>query len=106
MVRGGAVATPLGVFSAPGLGEGVSAQLLIRPEGRRVAPADGAGATAQVMAVQLLGRLTRLRLAVAGIAEPLEALVPGVAHPQPGESVRVGADATLAFVFAEEAEAA
>jgi iron(III) transport system ATP-binding protein len=106
MVRGGAVATPLGVFSAPGLGEGVSAQVLIRPEGLRVAPAEGAGATAQVMAVQLLGRLTRLRLAVAGIAEPLEALVPGVAHPLPGENVRVGADPGLAFVFAEEAEAA
>jgi iron(III) transport system ATP-binding protein len=106
MVKDGAVATPLGVFAAPALSEGDLAQVLIRPEGLRIVAAEGDGAAARVTAVQLLGRLTRLRLAVAGIAEPLEALLPGVAHPQPGESVRVGADATLAFVFAGDVQAA
>ena len=102
-VRHGAVATPLGAFAAVDLGEGAAAEVLIRPEGLRIMAAEDAGAPARVIAAQLLGRLTRLRLGVAGIAEPLDALVPGVAHPPPGESVRVGVDPDFAFVFANEA---
>jgi iron(III) transport system ATP-binding protein len=106
VVRAGTVATPLGTFEAPDLGEGTPAQVLIRPEGLRIVTEEGAGAAAQVIAAQLLGRLTRLRLAVAGIADPLDALVPGVAHPLPGESVLVNVDGELATVFAAEPRAA
>ncbi len=102
VVKGGAVVTPLGAFAAPGLDEGANAEVLIRPEGLRLASPAQDGARAEVISVQLLGCLTRLRLSIAGVAEPLDALVPGVAHPRPGESVRVGADADLAFVFADD----
>jgi iron(III) transport system ATP-binding protein len=103
VVRGGSVATPLGTFAAPDLGEGATAEVLLRPEALRIGTGEDAGAAADVLSAQLVGGLSRLRLAVAGIAEPLDALVPGVAHPRPGERVRVAVDAGLALVFAEEA---
>jgi len=106
VVRDGAVVTPLGAFAAAGLDEGASAEVLIRPEGMRLAAVEGEGAHAEVIAAHLLGCVTRLRLAVAGVVEPLDALVPGVTHPRPGESVRVGVDPDLAFVFVGDARAA
>jgi iron(III) transport system ATP-binding protein len=103
VVLGGSVATPLGAFAAPNLGEGAKAEVLIRPEALRIGTGEHPGAAADVLAAQLVGGLSRLRLAVAGIDEPLDALVPGVAHPPLGERVRVWVDAELALVFAEEA---
>lgn len=100
VVRGGAVATPLGSFPAPDFADGAKAEVLIRPEALRIEAQADTGAPAEVTAAQLLGRLTRLRLAVAGITEPLDALVPGLAHARPGDRVRVGVDPELAFVFA------
>jgi iron(III) transport system ATP-binding protein len=100
VVRGGWVVTPLGAFPAPELAEGAEAEILIRPEALKVGTGEDAGTAAEVVATQLVGGFSRLRLAVTGIAEPLDALVPGVAHPRPGEHVRVAVDADLAFVFA------
>lgn len=99
VVRSGAVATPLGSFPSPDLADGARAEVLIRPEALRIEAQADMGASAEVTAAQLLGRLTRLRLTVAGIAEPLDALVPGLAHARPGDRVRIGVDPELAFVF-------
>lgn len=106
-VRGGQAITALGAFAAPGLAEGARARVLIRPEA--VATLDpaatdhparcDAGIPATVTVARLLGRSSHLRLGVPGLAEPLQALVPGVVLPAPGTGVRVTVDPRLIFVF-------
>jgi len=105
-VEKGRVATSLGPVAASGLAEGSRAQVLIRPEGlliRGPQEADDAAAPATVVATRALGPMCRLQLGVAGLDAPLEALVPGGAHPRAGETVRVAVDMSHAFVFADEA---
>jgi iron(III) transport system ATP-binding protein len=96
-VREGRIDTPLGPMDATGFAEATRARVLVRPEGLRVG--QGPGAPARIVAARLLGRCSHLRLAMAGLAEPLQALVPGVFLPERGASVAVGFDATQAFVF-------
>lgn len=121
-VGAGAVMTPLGAFAAPGLPEGAPARVLIRPEGLRIGGSDSAemvdamtggggsertaeGASATVAAVRTLGPVSRVRLDVPGLAEPLEAQLPGIVRPQPGELVEVRVDRAAALVFADEGRA-
>ena len=52
--------------------------------------------------VMLLGRSSHLRLAVPGIDEPLQALVPGVFLPEPGTLVSADANRDHSFVFAAD----
>jgi len=100
-VSGGRVDTPLGGFDAPGLAEGAPARVLIRPEGLVVGPAAN-GARVTVVSARLLGRSSHLRLAIPGIDEPLQALVPGVFLPEPGSPVSADANRDHSFVFAVE----
>jgi len=101
---GGAIAdghleTSLGRFDAHDLEAGMEAVLLIRPEGLAVAP-TGAGTPATVTSARLLGRSSRLRVAVDAIDRPLEVLVPGVYLPDAGTAVSLKVDPAQAFVFA------
>ncbi len=97
-VRQGHVTTAIGTFCAPGLAEGSSAEVLVRPEGLRIG--EGAnGVRASVVFARLLGRSSHLRLAVDGLEEPLQALVPGVFLPVPGSPVQAHVDPAQVFVF-------
>lgn len=96
-VCNGCIQTPLGLVDAPGLAEATAAQVLIRPEGLRVAAA--AAGAARVVTARLLGRCSHLRLAISGTVEPLQALVPGVFLPEEGAAVAIGVDAAQVFVF-------
>jgi iron(III) transport system ATP-binding protein len=96
-VRKGRIGTPLGPIDATGFPEATRARVLVRPEGLRVG--QGSGAPARIVAARLLGRCSHLRLAVDGLAEPLQALVPGVFLPEKGTPVALNLDATQAFVF-------
>lgn len=99
VIADGHLETSLGRFDARGMTAGTGALLLIRPEGLAVAP-PGAGTPATVASARLLGRSSRLRVAVDGIEPALEVLVPGVYLPEPGTAVSVKADPAQAFVFA------
>lgn len=100
-VQGGRVTTALGTFSAPGLSDGQVAQVLIRPEGIVVEEATN-GTAATVVAARLLGRSSHLRLAVCGVEEPLQVLVPGLFLPEPGTPVSAHASAAQSFVFGSD----
>jgi iron(III) transport system ATP-binding protein len=97
-VRGGRVETPVGSFDASGVTDGTGVELLVRPEGVQV---DGiaSGVSVSVQFARLLGRSSHLRLRVAGIEEPLQALVPGVFLPETGSTLSARIDPKLAFVF-------
>lgn len=124
-VRRGRLETAFGAFPAPGRGDSVVASAFVRPEAvlvhshndasRRI-PVEADGATTadwsgsrllmgdgHVLSARLLGRASHLRVVVPELSEPVEALVPGVFLPQPGEKVAVALDPDRAFVFPEDA---
>jgi len=104
----GRVETPLGTFPADGAADGGTAMVLIRPEGLLLVdtPGQAKGAPptavpARVVTARLLGRASHLRIAVAGIDEPLQVLVPGLFLPEAGTDVAAHVDPDHAFVFAD-----
>ena len=95
--RRGCIETPLGPIDAAGLAEAARARILIRPEGLRIGEAQGA--SARIVEARLLGRCSHLRLAVDGVAGPLQALVPGLFLPEAGTPVSISLDSSQTFVF-------
>ncbi len=104
-VRDGAVATPLGRFDAPGLGEGESAEVLVRPEGLRRDRGSPGDIEATILEAHLVGCSSHLRLAVDGLSEPMKAIIPEVVLPDRGSVLRFSADPRHVFVFAGEPSA-
>jgi iron(III) transport system ATP-binding protein len=101
-VDAGAVATPLGRFAAPGLADGCPADVFIRAEGVIVAPPTSDSPAATVVEAHLIGCTSHLRLAVAGLAGPLTAVIADVLAPVPGTTVGLGTDRRHVFVFARQ----
>jgi iron(III) transport system ATP-binding protein len=108
-VANGRVATVLGEFEAGGFAEGVTVEVLIRPEGLKLHPAasggpaaDGGG-RARVMAARLLGRTSLVHLSVDGADGQdlhLHARVPGRFLPEENAIMSVQLDRSQTFVFA------
>jgi iron(III) transport system ATP-binding protein len=102
-VQGGRVETSLGAFPAPGLADGSAAQVLIRIEGVRAAPpgAEPPGTkcavTLRVIDARSLGRASILHLAADGLS--VQARIPGVFLPAPGQPVAVWTNPAQTFVF-------
>ncbi len=108
LVRAGRAETVLGALPAPaGMGAG-PAEVLLRPEGLRLLPADGDGAVgvaAEVEASRLLGATTLVHLAVpdgAGGTLHLHARTPPGGGLARGQRVRLALDPERAFVFPAE----
>jgi iron(III) transport system ATP-binding protein len=106
VVRGHAVDTPIGRFEAAGVADGRRVDILVRVEGIKVRPdgeADGqTPIVARVVSSRLLGRSSHLSLRVpAGYGEDvaLQCRVPGVLAFRPGDTVRLGVDRDLSFIF-------
>jgi len=111
LVRFGMVATPFGPVPAPGFPDGQRVEVLIRPEGIRLMPAERAEpchARARVEASRLLGRTSLVHLSVneGGREVHIHARVPGEYLPARDATVAVALDPTRAHVFATEARAA
>lgn len=108
-VEGGQVASPFGPIPAPGLNEGATADVLIRPEALKLSEV-GAGEVAcpaRILAARLLGRSSWIHLCLGrpegGTAADhlhFHARVPGSFLPAEGEIVAVNLDPRQAFVFA------
>jgi iron(III) transport system ATP-binding protein len=94
--RNGRIATPLGDFPAPHLGEGQEARVALRPHD--VQPA-ARGIEARLLDRTFLGAAWQLRLSVPGLTEPLVLQVAGACDARPGETVCLQADAQAALVF-------
>jgi len=99
--RDGLVETPFGPVGARGIADGTDVEVLIRPEGLQVLPAEAVrGTTARTKFARLLGRSSHVHVIVDG--DPtveLEARVRDVYLPDDGTEVRVELDARQAFVF-------
>jgi len=104
-VQGGRVETALGAFPAPGLAEGAACQVLIRIEGVRAAPPGaeppgvGGTVTLNVIDARSLGRASILHLADGDGGLSVQARIPGVFLPEPGQPVAVWTNPAQTFVF-------
>ncbi len=98
IVGGGRLATPVGSFAATGVAEGSGAAAFVRPEGIRIRNGND-GLAGTIISARLLGRSSSIRMWLEGVSEPLQALVPGILLPPPGEAVAVEIDPAHAFVF-------
>jgi iron(III) transport system ATP-binding protein len=94
----GRIITPLGEFAAPGAADGSEARIALRPHHLRPGPH---GIEARLLERTFLGPVLQLRLAVAGLAQPLELQVPGPCEARPGETLCLHVDADAALVFAQ-----
>ncbi len=125
VVTGGHVKTPLGAFDASNIAEGQAVEVLIRPEGLRLAeagveptsnPGDapykpappaqiGSGQNHQGFKVVSARPLGGASLVVFVLLQPngksqlIEARVPGVFLPTPGSQITVSVNANEAYVF-------
>ncbi|MCP5366049.1 MAG: ABC transporter ATP-binding protein [Hyphomicrobiales bacterium] len=99
--RDGRVDTAVGPVPARGIGDGTAVEVLIRPEGLAVLPAEAVhGTPARTRFARLLGRSSHVHVAIAG--DPpveMEARVRDVYLPADGTEVRVELDPRQAFVF-------
>jgi iron(III) transport system ATP-binding protein len=99
VVRGGRVETPLGLFAAPGLAEGASAMVGIRPQGVLLRPA-GHCIPGRIVARRCLGEVELFEIVVSGLEAPVLARVREAGARGPGDDVGVEIDPAEVLVFA------
>jgi iron(III) transport system ATP-binding protein len=100
-VEGGALRTPIGSFSVPGLDEGDAAILCIRRRAIRLAPA-GQGLPGRVLHAHFQGDLAVLEIAAEGFERPLLTLVREWEVPERGREVAIAVDPESVLVFPAE----
>jgi iron(III) transport system ATP-binding protein len=98
-VRGGKVDTPVGLFLAPGLAEGVSAVVAVRPQGIRIRPA-GLCIPARLEQRRFLGEVELLEVAVHGLDATLKVRARDVAAVAPKSEIGIEIDPAEVLVFA------
>lgn len=97
----GALRTPLGIFSVPGLAEGEMAILCLRQRGIRVLP-PGQGLPGRILQVRFLGDVGRVEIAAEGFDAPLKARVRESEGWSKGDEVSIEVDPTRVLVFPAE----
>jgi len=90
--------TPLGRFKAPGIADGTSATVLIRPHGLSIDVA-GAGVECTVQDCTLMGEIEQTRLVVPGIPEPLRVRSMKRSRLRAGDKVHVSVLTDEVYVF-------
>ena len=99
VVRGGAAETVLGRFAAPGLAEGITAIVAIRPQALRTR-SGGEGARCRIQHRQFLGHVDLVEVAVEGLDFPLKGRLLRDAIPQVNDDLRLEFDPAEVLVFA------
>jgi iron(III) transport system ATP-binding protein len=99
VVRNGHVSTALGVFAAPGLAEGATAVVCVRPQGIRLRPA-GFCLPGRLLARRFLGEVDLVHVAVQGLDRPLQARIRHGGASVVGQDVGVEIDPHEVLVFA------
>lgn len=97
-VRNGRIETPLGLFAAPGISEGASAVVCVRPQGVMLRPA-GHCIPGRVVARRSLGEVDLFEIVVSGLEAPVLARVREGGNRMPGEDVGVDVSPTEVLVF-------
>ena len=98
---GGAAASPVGAFPAPGLAEGEAAVVAVRPQGVRLVPAarSDAGLEGRIIGRRFLGEVDHFDVAVEGLDAYLFARGRPREELRPGSEVRVTFDPRDVLVF-------
>ena len=107
-VEGASIRTGLGAVANPGFRDGAPVEVLIRPDGLSLAPAETAhgqtGATMQVCSVHFAGASSVVRLS-ARYDDPdhdhFHARQPGLFRHGIGDAVRISIDRSHTFVFGD-----
>lgn len=105
VVKGGFVATPVGLVDASWLPEGSNVQVMIRPEALRIKERDlpvESHSHSHVVMAKLLGRSSLIHLCAHGEdgqEAHLHARVPGVFLPQEGQPIDIDLDHSQVFIF-------
>jgi iron(III) transport system ATP-binding protein len=97
-VRDGRIATPIGIFDAPGLSEGADAVVAIRPQGVKVRPA-GLCIQGRLERRRFLGVVDLLEIAVNGLDKPLKARVRWPISMPPKSDIGIEIDPAEVLVF-------
>jgi iron(III) transport system ATP-binding protein len=97
--RGGRIETPIGLFPAPGVPDGTSATVCIRPQGIRV---TGAGfcLPGRLLSRRFLGEVDLVQVAVQGLEHPIQARLRAPLPAELGAEVGVEIDPAEVLVFA------
>jgi iron(III) transport system ATP-binding protein len=98
-VRSGRVQTPIGAFAAPGLPEGASAVVAVRPQGIRLRPA-GLCLPGRLESRHFLGVVDLFEVAVNGLDQPLKGRTREPISVPPKSEVGVEVDLAEVLVFA------
>jgi len=98
-VRGGRVETPLGLFAAPGVGEGTAAIVCVRPQGVRIRP-EGHCIPGRIVARRSLGEVDLFDIVVSGLDTSILARVREAGDQGPGDNIGVEVDPAEVLVFA------
>jgi iron(III) transport system ATP-binding protein len=107
VVKDGSVVTPLGRLACGAHAEGASVVVGIRPQGIRLAAANGvngSGAVGRVIAENFLGEVDHLEIAINGLEGPIRARVRADMRFPEGSEVNVSVDPREVVIFAKPGE--
>lgn len=102
VIENGAVATPLGVFEAPGQPDGPCI-VCIRPQALQFDPPGGGATPATITARRFLGRVDRIKLRVNGIEDEIHARLRDARAFRPGQIVGLSVDVKDVVIFPQAA---
>ncbi|MCB1500408.1 MAG: ABC transporter ATP-binding protein [Bauldia sp.] len=95
----GKAATAAGDFPAPGLRDGQTAVVCIRPSGIHFVPAAKGATGGRIVSRHFLGETEMLHVVVQGLAHPLRVVAPPGAGPATGSTIAFAADPADVLVF-------
>ena len=98
VVAGGKVRTPVGTYPAPGLAEGESAAICIRPQGIAIAPPT-CGIPARIIQRRFIGPVDLFEIAVGGLDFPLIARIRNALPFGRGDDIGINIDPAEVLVF-------
>jgi len=99
VAQGGRVSTPMGMFAAPDLPDGMGAIVCIRPHGVRLRP-PGFCLPGRVVSCRFLGEVSLVHVVVEGLERPVQARVRERVALEAGQDVGVDIDQQEVLVFA------
>lgn len=101
-VRNGRAATPLGVFSAPGIADG-PASLCVKQSNVKISPSCGTGLPGRVLDMRFLGSHVLYHVAVGGFDDALKVKICGAPTVKAGDDASLDLEPDAVTVFASDA---
>ncbi len=103
VVRKGRVETPIGIFPAPGLAEGMAARVCIRPQGVKMRP-RGLCIPARIVSRRFVGEVELVELLAPGLDAPIKGRLRESLPGRPGSDIGLEIDGKEVLVFAADGQ--